>query len=312
MRRSLFGISYEVFLFFVLGFLFFALAGCEKITGLTSKKIAAKEEKAQGTLVVKGTIIARINNIPITLEDLNQEVDTLNALAREQNKPEVQINTREKKINYLKDEIVSRILLYQAGLDRGLENKEEVQRTLEKYKQSLLVGELMNEEYNKIEVTPVEIEAYYNQYKEQLREPEERQVREIAVPTEAEAKDILIELLKGADFADLARQRSKAASAANGGDMGFISKGKKFVQFDAVAFSESLEAGQYSNIFKGPDGYYIIKLETKKGGKQRSLSELWDDIKRGLQFLKQQQQIKDLIGKLSQEARIEIYEGEIK
>ena len=216
------------------------------------------------------------------------------------------------KINYLKDEIVSRILLYQAALDRGLENKEEVQRTLEKYKQSLLVGELMNEEYNKIEVTPAEIEAYYNQYKEQLREPEERQVREITVPTETEAKDILIELLKGADFADLARQRSKAASAANGGDLGFISKGKKFVQFDAVAFSESLEAGQYSNIFKGPDGYYIIKLETKKGGKQRSLSELWDDIKRGLQFLKQQQQIKDLIGKLSQEARIEIYEGEIK
>lgn len=312
MRRSLFVISYEVFLFFVLGCLFFVLAGCEKIPGLASKKIAAKEEKAQGALVVKGTIIAKTNNIPITLEDLNQEVDALNALAREQNKPEVQINTREKKINYLKDELISRVLLYQAALDRGLENKEEVQRTLEKYKQSLLVGELMNEEYNKIEVTPAEIEAYYNQYKEQLREPEERQVREIAVPTETEAKDILIELLKGADFADLARQRSKAASAANGGDMGFISKGKKFAQFDAVAFSESLEAGQYSNIFKGPDGYYIIKLETKKGGKQRSLSELWDDIKRGLQFLKQQQQIKDLIGKLSQEARIEIYEGEIK
>ena len=292
--------------------LFFGLYGCEKIAGLSPKKIATKEEKAQGAPVVKGPIVARINNIPVTLEDLNQETDTFNALAREQNKPEVQINTREKKINYLKDEIVSRILLYQAGLDRGLENKEEVQRVLEKYKQSLLVGELMNEEYNKIEVTPAEIEAYYNQYKEQLREPEERQLREIVVPTEAEAKDILIELLKGADFADLARQRSKAASASNGGDLGFISKGKKSAQFDAVAFSDSLEAGQYSNIFKVPDGYYIIKLETKKGGKQRSLSELWDDIKRGLQFLKQQQQIKDLIGKLSQQAKIEIYEGEIK
>lgn len=292
--------------------LFFGLYGCEKITGLTSPKTAAKAQKAQALLPVKGTVVARVNNIPITLEDLNQEVDTFNALAREQNKPEAQINTREKKLSYLKDEMISRALLYQAALDRGLENKEEVQRALEKYKQNLLVGELMNEEYNKIEVSPAEIEAYYNQYKEQLREPEERQIREIMVPTEAEAKDILIELLKGADFADLARQHSKAPSASNGGDLGLISKGKKFAQFDAVAFSDSLEVGQYSNIFKGPDGYYIIKLEAKKGGKQRSLSEMWDDIKRGLQFLKQQQQIKDLIGKLSQEAKIEVYEGEIK
>lgn len=292
--------------------LFFGLYGCDKIPGLAPQKITAKIQKAQAPVAVKGAVVARVNNMPISLEDLNQEVDAFNALAREQNKPEVQINTRDKKINYLKEEMISRTLLYQAALDRGLENKEEVQRALEKYKQSLLVGELMNDEYNKIEVTPAEIEDYYNQYKEQLREPEERQLREIVVPTEAEAKDILIELLKGADFADLARQRSKAPSAANGGDIGFISRGKKFSQFDAVAFSDTLEAGQYSNIFKGPDGYYIVKLEAKKGGKQRSLSEMWDDIKRGLQFLKQQQQIKDLIGKLSQQAKIEVYEGEIK
>jgi len=39
---------------------------------------------------------------------------------------------------------------------------------------------------------------------------------------------------------------------------------------------------------------------------------MWDDIKRGLTFLKQQKKIEDLIGKLSTQTKIEIKEGEIK
>jgi len=76
--------------------------------------------------------------------------------------------------------------------------------------------------------------------------------------------------------------------------------------------ASTLDAGQISSVFKGPEGYYIIKIESKRGGKQKTLNEMWDDIKRGLTFLKQQQQIEDLIGKLSRQAKIEVYEGEIK
>ena len=110
----------------------------------------------------------------------------------------------------------------------------------------------------------------------------------------------------------MAKERSISATASDGGDLGFITRGKKSPQFDAVAFSDSLEVGGISNIFKGPDGYSILKLEEKRGGKQKSLSEMWDDIKRVLTFLKQQQRIDELIAKLSREAQLEIYEGEIK
>jgi len=145
-----------------------------------------------------------------------------------------------------------------------------------------------------------------------LREPEERQIREIVVPSEQEARDILIQLLQGADFATLAKENSKSPSAKNGGDLGFIKIGEKSSQFDSVAFSDSLEVGKISSIFKTPDGYGIIKLEAKRGGKQRPLSEMWDDIKKGLTIIKQQQVIDDLIGKLSRDAKIDVYEGEIK
>lgn len=296
-----------VILVFLIIFLF---VGCEKLNlGMPKKKTPQKGEVAIPE--VKGTLVARINNYPITLEELNKEIENFNALVPE-NRPELKIDTREKKIDYLKNELVRRILLYQEALDRGLQNKDEVIKAIERTKQDVLVMELVKEEMDKVEVSSKEIEDYYNQFKEELKEPEERQIREIVVPTEAEAREILIQLLQGADFATLAKERSRAPSAKDGGDLGFISKGKKFAQFDEIAFSDALEVGKISSIFKGPDGYYILKLEAKKGGKQKTLSEMWDDIKRGLTFLKQQKRIDELIEKLSKDAKIEIYEGEIK
>jgi len=294
----------------VLFFLLFGLMGCEKINELIMPKKAPSVNKAVSA-PVKGVPIAKVNNFTITLEDLSQEIEAYNSMVPA-DKPEIKITGREQKINYLKNEMVRRQLLYQLALDRGLDKNEEVLKALEKSKMDLLVVDLLRSEAGKVEVSSKEVEDYYTTYKEQMKEPEERQLREIVVPTEQEAKDILIQLLQGADVASLAKERSKAATAKDGGDLGFIKPGSKFPQFDNVAFADSLEVGKVSSIFKGPDGYYIVKLEAKSGGKQRSLSEMWDDIKRGLTFLKQQQRIEELIGKLSREAKIELYEGEIK
>ncbi|MFA5287119.1 MAG: peptidyl-prolyl cis-trans isomerase, partial [Candidatus Omnitrophota bacterium] len=226
--------------------------------------------------------------------------------------PEKKIVTRDQKIDYVKNEMVRRALLYQEALNRGLDKDEEVASVLEKTKMELTVLKLMKDETDKIEVTPKEIEEVYNANKEQFKEPEERDIREIVLGSEQDAKDILIQLLQGIDFATLAKERSKSSSRKNGGDLGFISKGKKFTQFDAVAFSDTLEVGKTSSIFKGPDGYYILKLEAKRGGKQKSLSDLYEDIKRRLIFLNKQQKLEDLINRLSKTNKIVINEGEIR
>ncbi len=287
------------------------IVGCDKlnllniITGRTSSGPAAAQR------VVKGTIIAKINDYPITLEDLNQEIDAYNSLVPP-DKPEQKISTREQKIEYLNKDLIRQILLYQEALRRGIDKNEDILRALEKTKMNLLAMELAREEIANIDASPEEIEESYQLYKEQFKEPEERQIREIVVPTEQEAREILIQLLQGADFATKAIERSKSASAKNGGDLGFIQKNQKFPQFAAVAFSDALEVGKISNIFKGPDGYYIIKLEAKRGGKQKSLSEMQEDIKRGLIIYKQQDKINRLVDNLDKAAKKEIYENEIK
>ena len=285
------------------------LAGCGKFFPKKPVKEVPKVESQ--VQEVKGTVIARVNNQPITLEGLNEEVENYNKYVPA-DRPEGKIDTRDKKLTYLKNELIRRSLLAQVAADRGLDKKEELQKALNNLKQNLLVAELVKSETENIEATSTEIEDYYNQYKEQLKEPEERRIREIVVVAENDARDVLIELLKGADFAALAQMRSISASAKNGGDLGYIKKGLKSPQFDEVAFSLTLEAGRTSNYFKGPEGYYILKLEAKRESKAKSLSELWDDIKNGLRFLKQQKKIEELISKLSADARIEVFESAVK
>ena len=287
--------------------------GCDKISSLSgSKKTTLKETSTQMSVPVRGPIVAKVNNIPISLEDLNQEIDAYNAMVP-QDRPEAKISTREQKLDYLKNQKVRQVLLYQQAMDKGLDRQEEVLKALDKTKQDLLVMELLRQETAKIEASSKEIEDYYNTYKEQLKEPEERQIREIAVPTEQEAKDIMVQIMQGQDFATLAKEKSKAASAGSGGDISFIKRGVKPAIYDNAAFSDTLEVGKISNIFKSTDGYYtILKLDAQRGGKQKSLNDMWDDIKKGLIFLKQQQRIEELIGKLSREAKIEVYEGEVK
>lgn len=285
-------------------------AGCDKLPGLGPKK--SKDMSAVDVpAAVKGTVIAKVNNYPITLEDLNQEIEAYNSMVPV-DKPEAKLTTKDQKLTYLREQMVRAALLYQEAMDRRLDTGEELSRILDKTKRELLVVELLRQETSGIDVTSQEIEEAYKMYKDRLKEPEERQVSEILVSSEPEAKEILIQLLQGSDFSTLARERSRAASAKDGGNVGFVKLGDKFQQYNAAVFSDTIDVGQVSNIFKGPDGWYIIKIEAKRGGKEISMTDAWEDLKKMVTILKQQQKLEELISKLSSGAKIEIYENDVR
>ena len=302
----------KIILFVMVSLFFSSILGCDKLNPSANRKKVVEVKSVTVTeLLAKGPLVAKVNNISIGLDDLNEEVALFNANVPA-DRPEQKIITKDQKVNYLKNEVIRRALIYQHALDKGLDRSDDVKQAVEKNKRDLMILQDIKDIAKGITVTSKEVEDYYNTYKEQLKEPEERQISEIVVGSEQEARDILIQLLQGADFASLAKSNSKSSSAKDGGNLGFVQKGKKSAQFDAAVFSDSLETGKISSIFKTPDGYAIIKLETKRGGKQKPLSEMWDDINRGLVFLRQQQAVEDLIGKLSRDAKIEVFEGEIK
>lgn len=308
----MFGIPRKILVVFIS---LFILTGCDNLPFF---KPAPKKQAGAPKPPVGVTVVAKVGNFYIAADDLNKEVEEYNALVKAQGVAQNAIDTRDKKLAYLRNEVVRKYILYQEALDRGMDRKENIARALENARISLLVSELLREEIEKIDVSSKEIEAFYNENKELLKEPEQRRIMEIVTGTEDEAKQVYIEVLKGGDFEALAKQYSKAKTSSKGGDLGFIAidpdpaKRIRFDKFYEVAFSPSLEQGSVSSIFKGPEGYYIVKLASIKKSEAKALNELWDNIKSWLLFEKQQKAIADLASKLSGETKIEIYEGKVE
>lgn len=103
--------------------------------------------------------------------------------------------------------------------------------------------------------------------------PEEVRARVILVPTEAEAKDIIVRLRAGADFATFAKQSSKDVSAAKGGDLGFMQRDALNPEVGAVVFS--LLPGQISPYpVKTPVGWFVLKTEARRSAPTPTFEEV--------------------------------------
>jgi len=87
----------------------------------------------------------------------------------------------------------------------------------------------------------------------------------ILVESEEEAKAVLTELENGADFAELAKEKSVGPSGPNGGDLGWFTTGMMVKPFeDAVT---AMEPGTVSAPVETQFGWHIIKLhETRLKG----------------------------------------------
>ena len=303
---------YGPFLVMLAGVLLFA--GCDNLSFLSPKPKSQAPKPPAGAVVA-----AKVGNYYITTDELNKEVETINNLAVQLKRPEEKIDTRDKKINYLRNVLVPRYLLFQEALDRGLDRNPDVVRALDAYKMGLLVTQLVSDEKQKIEVTDKDVEDFYNQNKDRLRDPEQRKVLEIVTPSEDDARQANIALLRGEDFGNVARQYSKAATASKGGDLGYITidpdpkKWPKSQRFYEATFSPNLGEGEISNIFKGPDNnYYIVKIDGIKKSAVKPLSEVQTGLKEFLISDRQNKAISELSNKLQGETKIEINEGKVE
>ncbi|MFC1708465.1 peptidyl-prolyl cis-trans isomerase [Candidatus Omnitrophota bacterium] len=287
--------------------------GCDQIEKFIAPK-AEVEPKApqvqQPELEeLQGTKLARVNSKTITYEEFEQNIKNLKALSEE-----IAIENFEQKKGLL-DEMVNQELLYQEAKIRGIPKRKEIQDLADGYLRGLAVRQLMIDITENVTVDAQEIETFYTQYKDQISEPEQRRVREIVVSSESRAKEIYISLLNGEDFATIVKEKSIADSSATAGDIGLITygqRGEAYKKYDNIAFS--LDNGETSSIFKGPEGFYIVKIEEIREVATKSLTdpELWDQIKTTVLGLKQQQRLQDLVDKLKNDAEIEIVEDLLK
>jgi peptidyl-prolyl cis-trans isomerase C len=107
------------------------------------------------------------------------------------------------------------------------------------------------------------VKARYEQEVAAVPPEEEISARHILLETEEEAKALITELDAGKDFAELAKEKSTGPSAGNGGDLGYLTKGRMVPEFEAAAFA--LTPGQYGKEpVKTQFGWHVIKVEERR------------------------------------------------
>ncbi len=170
-------------------------------------------------------------------------------------------------------------------------------------------------------VTDKDLQAYYDQNREQYRMSEQVKVAHILIKTplpapgakedekaiadaRTKADNVLKEVKAGGDFAKLAGKYSDdPGSAKNGGELGWIGRGRTVPEFEKAAFS--LGKGQTSDLIKSSYGFHIIRVEDKQEAHVKSLAEVKSEIEEKVKQQKGAQATESAANALLSQSRTE-------
>ena len=176
--------------------------------------------------------------------------------------------------------LVQMKVLTAEALKQKLDQQPDVAYALEIARESVLVDAVRKHLERGVTVSNQELQDLYQRQKAQ---EEEVHVRRLLIRTkeamfksadpsqpllptpEARKKleDIRKQILAGADFAQMAKKYSEdAATAASGGDAGYIKRGQAIPVIIDAAFS--LQPGQMSDILTTPYGLELLKVENRR------------------------------------------------
>jgi peptidyl-prolyl cis-trans isomerase C len=260
-----------------LGAIALATAAVLVVAGATIPAAAAK-------------VLAKVNGTEITDEDVKIATEELAANLP----PQLEGKARE---TYVLDFLIDGQLVAQKAKADKLDQTQDFARKLAFQREKLLMESLLGQ-IAKSAVTDAALRATYEEAKKAQKPETEVHARHILVPEEADAKAAQKRVKGGEDFAKVAKEVSKD-SGAEGGDLGWFTKGKMVPEFAEAAFK--LEPGQISEPVKSAFGWHVIKLEEKRQTTFPPYDEVKDQVAR---YVVQKAQ-GDLIGQLRKTAKIE-------
>src|SRR6202047_5187486 len=239
-------------------------------------------------------VLAKVNGADIKKSDV--------AMAEEELGPSLaQMDPATKDENVLSFLIDMKIVA-KAAEDKKVADGEEFMKRIAFARNRLLMDSLLAQE-GKAATTDDAMKKVYEEASKQITGEQEVRARHILVETEDEAKAIKAELDKGADFAELAKKKSKDPGASDGGDLGFFTKEQMVPEFSTVAFA--LEPGKISDPVKSQFGWHIIKVEEKRSRKAPDFEQVKSQIET---YVTRKAQA-DYVAKLRETAKVERMEA---
>src|ERR1700754_538920 len=258
-----------------------AATGCLALVLLAGQPVRAQDANP---------VLAKVNGAEIRQSDVALAEEELGASL-------AQMDPTAKKDNVLSFLIDMKIVA-KAAEDKKVENNQDFKKRLAFTRNRLLMDSLLATE-GKAATTDEAMKKVYEEASKQITGEQEVHARHILVETEDEAKAVIDELKKGADFAELAKKKSKDPGASDGGDLGFFTKEQMVPEFSAVAFT--LEPGKISDPVKSQFGWHVIKVEEKRNRQAPD----FDQVKGQIETYVTRKAQADYVAKLREGAKIE-------
>ena len=295
-------------------------------------------------------IIAQVNDRIIVLSEYRMSLDGVRQDLTQQQLPAAEFETqfRERSEDILR-ELIDQQLLAQKASELGIDVESQVIRRLdeirqqmdlpsmealeqaasgqglnyEDFKQNLrdnfLTQQVINREVGtRVQVPPAEINAYYEEHKQELERKDGFSIQLILVSTDGKPEEELpalrqkaeeaLEMARnGESFAELARQYSDDATNENGGNAGFFERGMMAPEIESVV--DGLEQNGISDIIQTRFGHMIVKLLERSAAGIPPLSEVEGRIHEQLYLQKIQPALRTYLTTLRQESFISVKTG---
>jgi len=286
-----------------------AFGGCQQEEADQQKDVSAKagtEEtgKKDGW---DNSILAKIDNKPVTIDSFNEEYRAAFYKPGQQprhTKPEFEILG-----NY-----IEYLLLLEEAKKRDYRKDEEIRKQVTDFENKLIIKKLKDDVSKSLgaHVNYEMVENYYYQNLELFKLPRTYRFSHILLPTEEAAIKMLEQLTDGADFEELALNKSyDINSRTRGGDKGEFAREYSNSDFFTQVFSLE-HPGELSEIIKSEQGFHIIKLTDLKPERYEDLYDVEKRISKYLKEELQNQAYEDFIKKLMADKKIKINENAIR
>lgn len=236
------------------------------LTGLLAAALAACNAGSSDS----STVVATVNGKPITS-------DMMRAYVRSQTggqEPELNDMQRQSVIKTL----VNMELLSQAAVKAGMDKKPDIAADIAVGQETQLAQADVVQYLKDHQPTEAQLQAAYQ---DQMKgyDPHEYKARHILVNDEAQAKDVIAQLNKGASFASLAAKYSiDPGSKDKGGDLGDWFSPASMVP----VFSSALAGLKKNEYTKQPVhsqfGWHVIQLEDVRNAPAPTFEEMHDKI----------------------------------
>ena len=294
-------------------------------------------------------IIARVNDQIITQSDYERALNDLDQEGRQRGETMQQMSDQRRD---LLRNLIDQQLWLSKGKELGITGETELIKRLDDIRKQynlasmddlekaakqqgvsfedfkanirnqIVTQDVMRQEVGeRIQMTPGEVQHYYEEHKQDYVQPESERLSEILISTgapgtadaaklaaaKAKADDIEARLHAGGDFAQLARSFSNGTTAAQGGDLGTYKQGQLGKVLEDKTFD--LKAGQSTDPILTREGYIILKVEQHTPAGPQPFKDVEQDVEQAYYMSQMEPAIRTYLNQMRDEAFIQIKKG---